>query len=299
MNWGFVRETLARVAVPAWFAVVSIALVGALLAEPRRLFFDARLYLEATRAWLGGADPWQVQLDGIYFAAPPPSMLPFAPLTVLPADAGAVVVALAVIAGAVATVRLLDLPWWWLLFPPLVECCISANVQGLLVALILARLGAIAGVLKIYAAVPMLLERRWHALAILVAALVVTVPLLPWSTFVAEFGTISGRLAAQTTFALPTPLLLALSPIAILAALLVGRARSAWLLVPALWPAQQYYYGTLAMGARNGLAAALVALPIPGSGLLALATLAVVEYVQRRRTIGAVTSRTTPLDSDP
>ena len=69
--------------------------------------------------------------------------------------------------------------------------------------------------------------------------------------------------------------------------------------MPALWPAQQYYYGSLAIGARSGLAAAIVALPIPGSGLLALVTLAGVEYVQRRRTIGAVTSRTASLDSEP
>jgi hypothetical protein len=299
MNWGYVRETLTRVALPAWFAVVSIALLGALLAEPRRLFFDARLYLEATRAWLAGNDPWQVQLDGIYFAAPPPSLLPFAPLAAVPADVGASLVALAVVAGAVAGVRLLRLPWWWLLFPPLVECVISANVQGLLIALILGRLGAVAGIMKIYAAVPMVFERRWRALALLAAALLVTVPVLPWGTFLAELPTITARLQAQTTYALPTLVLVALSPVAGLAMLVLGRERSAWLVVPALWPAQQYYYGALAMGARSGLAAAIVAVPVPGSGLLALVTLAVVEYVRGGRTIGAVTSRTAPLDSDP
>ena len=60
--------------------------------------------------WLAGGDPWNVQLAGNYFAAPPPTLLAFAPFTVLPADTAVALVALAVIGGAVATVRLLHLP---------------------------------------------------------------------------------------------------------------------------------------------------------------------------------------------
>ena len=63
---------------------------------------------------------------------------------------------------------------------------------------------------------------------------------------------------------------------------IVGRERAAWLAVPALWPSQQYYYGSLAIGARSGLAAAIVAFPINGSGLYALLILAAVTWWRSR-----------------
>ena len=53
-------------------------------------------------------------------------------------------------------------------------------------------------------------------------------------------------------------------------------AMSQWLVVPAIWPSQQFYYGTIAMPAKSKIAAALIALPVPGNGLLALGALALV-----------------------
>ena len=131
--------------------------------DPRYLFFDARLYVEATRAWLAGSDPWDVQLHGNYFAAPPPTLLPFIPVALLPPELGVAVVVLAVCAGALATVRLLRLPWWWLMFPPLVQCVLSGNVQALLVPLILVPAGALAITLKVYAGLPLALLGRWRS----------------------------------------------------------------------------------------------------------------------------------------
>ena len=63
-------------------------------------------------------------------------LLAFAPFTLLSADVAVALIALVVIVGAVATIRLLKLPWWWLLFPPLVQCVLSGNVQSLIVPLI-------------------------------------------------------------------------------------------------------------------------------------------------------------------
>ena len=81
------------------------------------------------------AIPGTSRSPGNYFAAPPPTLLAFAPFTLLPADTAVALIALAVIGGAIATIRLLHLPWWWLLFPPLVQCVLSGNVQSLIVPL--------------------------------------------------------------------------------------------------------------------------------------------------------------------
>ena len=59
--------------------------------------------------------------------------------------------------------------------------------------------------------------------------------------------------------------------------------RAAWLAPLALWPSQQYYYGTLVMPTRSQVAAAIVALPVTGSGLLAVAALSVLEWRDGRR----------------
>jgi hypothetical protein len=282
-NSPWIHALLRRYWLPVWFVANSAVGIAYAARDTSLLYFDARLYLDATRVWLAGGDPWQVQLAGNYFAAPPPSLLPLVPIALLPPDLGVAVVATSVFAAAFATVRLLRLPWWWLLFPPLVQCVLSANVHGLLIPLILLRAGALASFLKIYAMVPMVLLDRWWATAITVVALIATAPLLPWGLYLSELDVISARLAEQTEFALPTVALLLAVPVAAFAMAVVGREKAAWLAVPALWPAQQYYYGTLAMGARSPLAAAIVAFPLNGSGLAALLILAVVTWRRHGR----------------
>jgi hypothetical protein len=163
-----------------------------------------------------------------------------------------------------------------LLFPPLVQACLSANVQTLIVPLILIPGGALAIIIKIYAGLPLLILGRWRSLLIAAGAILVTVPFLPWGTYLGEFGLISQRLADQSKLTLPIGLLVLLSPLVVAALLVVGRERAAWLVVPAIWPSQQFYYGTIAMPSRSQVAAALIALPVPGNGLLALGVLALV-----------------------
>lgn len=283
LNSPWIRDLVSRFWLPVWFATNSIAALALAARDTTLLYFDARLYLAATRTWLGGGDPWSVSLAGNYFAAPPPSLMPLVPIALLPIDIGVAVVAGLVIAGALATVRLLGLPWWWMLFPPLVQCVLSANVQGLLIPLILLRLGWLATLLKVYAGVPVVLLGRWRSIAMAIAVLLITAPFLPWVSYIEGFGTISSHLAEQTHFALPTLVLVLALPFALFAMAVVGREYAAWLAVPALWPAQQYYYGSLAIGARHGVAAAIVAVPIPGSGLLALFILAAIEWRGGRR----------------
>lgn len=311
-NSPWIRALLRRYALPMWFAANSLVALAYSARDTSLLYFDARLYLMATQEWLAGGDPWSVDLAGNFYAAPPPSLLPLAPLAALPIDLGVAVIAALVIVAAVASVRMLGLPWWWILFPPLIQSVLSANVQALLLPLILVGAGPVAVFLKVYAAVPLVLLARWRALAITAVLLVASAPLLPWSQYLAELGAINARLIDQTNYALPTPLLVVLAPVALVALWIVGRERGAWLAVPALWPSQQYYYGSLAMGAKSGLAAAIVAFPINGSGLWALLALAALEWHRgarprlpnrwsrdRGRTFGAVTDRTGGLDSEP
>ena len=180
----------------------------------------------------------------------------------------------------------------------------------MLIPLVLLGGGAIAAFLKLYALVPLVILGRWRAAAIAVVALVATIPVLPWATYITDFATINANLTAQTDVALPTWFLVLAAPVAVLAMTVVGRERAAWLAVPALWPSQQYYYAALVIGARSSIAAAIAAFPINGSGLWALLVLAAIEWRRGARpslpdgwsrrgpgTIGAVTSRTGSVDS--
>ncbi len=282
-NSPWVRGLIGRYWLQTWFAIETfLALVQASM-DTRYIFFDARLYDAATRAWLAGGDPWQVEIAGNYFAAPPPTLLPLVPFALLPPELGYLALALVVAVGAVASVWILRLPWWWLLFPPLVQSVISGNVQSLLVPLILVGAGPVAALLKVYAAVPLVILGRWRALIVLAVVLLVTAPILPWPAFFANLDEIGARLSSQNENGLPNLLLIVIAPAVLLALWVVGRERAAWLAVPAIWPAQQFYYGTLVMPTRSRIAAAIVAFPVAGSGAAALFVLALLERRNRVR----------------
>ncbi len=276
---------MTRYWLACWFGIIFVMRLSALI--PNAIGFDARLYLAASRAWLTGQDPW-VSIGPQQYAAPPPTLIAVAPLTLLPGDLGvAVLVALCVL-GAIATVRLLRLPWWWLLFPPLLDGVWSGNVQTLLVPLILLGAGPIAIFLKVYAIVPIALTLRWRSLAVLALTIVVTAPFLPWADYVGRMGALSDVLARQSDGGLSATVVPLLVPVALVALVFAGREKAAWLAVPALWPYTQWYYSTLAMPAlapeRAALrvAAALLAVQIPG---LVVAAAIVVALGERNWTV--------------
>lgn len=268
LDLGFVRDWIAAYWLAVWFGVIFA--IRAVSIAGHEAGFDARLYLAATRAWLAGQDPWIV-LDGIRFAAPPPSLLPLVPIAGLPEALGmAIVIGLAVL-GVVATVRMLRLPWWWLLFPPFLDGAWSGNLQTLLVPLILAGAGPLAAFLKLYALVPIALTLRWRAVLVTIGLLAITAPFLPWASYFAQFGALGQALVTQSDGGLSATAIPALIPVAIVALVLCGRERAAWLAVPVIWPSTQWYYATLAVpGLRGaGAAAALMAVPVPGATVLA------------------------------
>jgi hypothetical protein len=118
---------------------------------------------------------------------------------------------------------------------------------------------------------------------VLAALLLLTIPILPWQPFLADIGTIASRLSSQNENGLPNIVLIAIAPAVAIALWVVGRERAAWLAVPAIWPAQQFYYGTLVMPTRSKVAAAIVAFPVAGSGAAALFAVALLTWRERRR----------------
>jgi hypothetical protein len=169
------------------------------------------------------------------------------------------------------------------MFPPAVQGMMAGNPQMLLIPLILRGGGWLAALLKIYAVVPIAVLRMRRQLMILAVVLVATAPFLPWALYVESWSAINASLSAQTGYGMTvTQSALLLLP-AGLALVAIGRGRAAWLAVPALWPAQQWYYASLAMPVRSGLVGAIIALPITGSGAIALFALAFVDVMSRRR----------------
>ena len=82
-------------------------------------------------------------------------------------------------------VRRLDIPIWWVAFPPLAHALWNGNPQSIVLALLVAG-GTIAAIgavfLKLYAAVPLVFRPR--QLLFVVVALAITLPLLPWQLYI-------------------------------------------------------------------------------------------------------------------
>lgn len=269
----FVRAWFARYWLAVWFAIIFVMRFSVVITG--NIGFDAELYLAATRAWMSGDEPWVV-IQQQQFAAPPPTLLPLVPLLILPPQAGAAVLIGVAAFGVVATVRLLRLPWWWILFPPFIDAVVSGNPQAVLVPLILVGAGPLAAFLKIYALVPMVLGLRWRAVAITLAALAVTAPFLPWVSYLERSGELAASLVRQSDGGMSATSMPWLIPVAAVLLVLCGRQRAAWLAVPVIWPSTQWYYSTLAVPAvvASPIAAAILAIPIQGVPVLAAAVVA-------------------------
>ena len=276
----FVLAWFERYWLAVWFFVVTGVRLSFLdFTHVDRWFLDGQLYLEATRVWLAGGDPFSVVVHRLSLAAPPPTFLPLVPFAILPPALGLALLAVALVVSAVLTIRLLRLPWWWLAFPPLVECVITGNAHGLLLPLMLTGRGWLAVLLKIYAAVPLAFLGQWRQLFLAAVAILVTVPILPWGSYISKYADISARYAETSRAGLPFEALIAFAPLALLAFLIVGREKAAWMAVPALWPSPQPYYSTLGMPTRSAVAMAVIAIPLPQPGLFALFALAAVQVV--------------------
>jgi hypothetical protein len=279
--WAFAK----RILLPVWFAVWTHSKFEELNDQPGALLgVDARIYYRAAHAFLAGGNPWTAQADGFVFAAPPPTLIPFIPLTILPEDA---VVFLGIGGSAlvaIALIRMFRLPWYWLLFPPLFEAVWVANPNPFVVWLLVRGTtgGAILGVfLKVYAILPLLGELRVRAIVGSVAFLAVTLPILPWGSYQAQSSQLADILLDQSQggrSALSFPLLL---PLTVLALISFDRRTAGWLAVPALWPATQLHYSLLALPVVHPIMAVFFCIPAPGFQALGIIIYAGWAYLGR------------------
>jgi hypothetical protein len=169
-------------------------------------------------------------------------------------------------------------------FPPLFHAVWNGNPHSIMLALLVLGTplaGAMAAGLKYYALLPLLAKPRHLAIAI--AALVVTLPVLPWQLYVSNGFGVSLHLAtAWDGSATRLPVLI---PFVLAALWILRRKGGEWLIVPALWPATQFYYQSLALPAltRRPLLAAALALPAPLLAPLAVIALAAHELWRERQ----------------
>ena len=83
--------------------------------------------------------------------------------------------------------RLLGVPLWWLAFPPLLQSIWNGNPQTIALALLVvggSAAAAIAVLIKLYAAIPLLARPR--SLVIAGIAVIVTLPILPWQLYLQD-----------------------------------------------------------------------------------------------------------------
>jgi hypothetical protein len=252
------------------------------------LGWDAIIYTDAARAMLARGDAWGPAGGAALFAGPPPSLLPYFALVWLPDPiiAGGST-ALAAVTG-VYVLRKLQLPPWWLFFPP-VLLAILAGSSALPVTALIVRGGPIAAgvavVLRAYAAVPLAILGRWRGLAVAAVIVVVTAPFLDWPLFLSKLDSIRAVLDDQTGGGKSAAAIPLLIPIAVACLFLLGRRRAAWLIVPALWPYSQTYYAVLALPilAEVPLVAAALAIDWQGIVVAGLVAQVIVERLLRDR----------------
>ena len=225
---------------------------------------DLRIYRAAAEAALGGANPWTAAVDGLGFAAPPPTLLPYFPAALLPELLAIAIYGALTLGAALIAIRTLRLPWWWLLFPPIVDSLIVLNPDVIVIALLLAGGRWTAGVslpFKVYAALPLLIARRWVPLAVGVGLCLLSIPW--WIPFIEARDGVAASLQAQSFGGLSAWGTWLLVPTAL--ALVALRDRDAqWLAVPGLWPYTQLHYAALALpvAARSPIVAFGLSFPV-------------------------------------
>jgi len=254
------RLALERIGLPAWFIAIDLLWVAKLDV----LAIDARHYQRAASAWLAGGDPWAVTESGIPYAAGPHALLFYAPTSLIPLDLSTAAWTIAGLCASLWLVRRLELPVWWVAFPPLMHSVWNANPQTLALALLVAG-GSLAATLavglKLYAAVA--LVNRWRDLVVAGVVLGAVLLVLPWQLYLDRgLGVGSHLQSAWNGSAWRFPLLI---PPTLLALWVLRRQGAEWFAVGALWPATQFYYVAMALPAvvKRPVVAAALALPVP------------------------------------
>ena len=293
VSLGTLSRAAERIGLPAWFVALDLLMptwTGATVGV------DSRIYQAATITWLAGGDPWKVEQLGVPYAAAPWNLLTYVPTSLLPLDVSVALWMLLGLLAAVAVLRRLGLPLWWLAFPPLVQALWNGNDQPIVLAGLLIGGGwgvTVATAMKLYAIVPAVLGYRWREVALCASVLLVAAVALPWGSYLSHDAAVSDIAThawngSATAFA---PLI----PFTVAALLVLRNEGWEWFAIPAVWPGTQPYYSIFAIPAlTNRWMAAAFALPVP-----LVPPLAVVGYAAyrllRRPPPSRVTEQTQPL----
>jgi hypothetical protein len=271
-----------RIGLPVWFVVVDLIWV----AQPAAFGVDARHYQRAANVWLSGGNPWTVTEFGFPYAAGPHTLALYVPTSLLPLPVSIAIWMGIGLAASIWLVRRLNIPLWWVLFPPLAHAIWNGNPQTIVLALLIlgtAIAGTLAAIMKLYALLPLAFHPRRLLLAVVVLA--VTAVLLPWQLYLDEGLGIGTHVAtAWNGSAWRVPILV---PVALLALWILRRDGGEWFSVPAVMPATQFYYVSMVLPvvASRPLLAAIFATPAPLLAPLVVIALAA-EKVWRDR-VGA------------
>ena len=196
------------------------------------------LYRTATLPWLQAATHGRVRRgDPLRGAAAIPHRA-CSPFARLPETVARVVMIRLGVVGSMWVMRRLGMPLWWLAFPPFIDGLYNGNPQVLLLPLLVAGLAPIAALVKIYAVPVPLLRGEWKAVAATAIVLLVTIPILPWAAYIAQFSSISSTLSEQSDGGMSALAIPVLIPVAVIALVLMGRRRAAWWVVPVCGPAR-------------------------------------------------------------
>ena len=287
IDWDFVAYWVLSACVLA-AGVLSLNVFAAYFATyPDRLFGDARLYYEATAAWLSGGNPWVTRsAEGIVFAGPPTTLLLNLPLQPFGAEVARVFWAVAGLLGWLCVMRRLRLAPWFLLFPPFLEGYLAGSPDSVLAGLAVLGGGALAAMSKPYSVPALMADRQWRALGVAAVAVVVTLPFLPWGLFLTQLGAVQEAFATQSrnvSAAGNLPLMVA----AALALVSLGPRLGLRLAVPALWPGAQLHYSMFSSKAAAASAFLALALSVPGFAAIGIVMYAIFVRVIRPRVTGA------------
>ena len=278
-----------------WPVVLGVAIVlstfwigGFYFSEDAgNLFLDAHIYFRATDAWVDGGNAWTVDYRGVPFGGWPPTLLlnlPLVPLGESPAVAFWVA---ANTLSIVYLIRRLNLPIWTALLQPVVEGWLSASPDLALAGLMVAGGGWLAAVAKPYSGPMLIAHRRWRQVAVAGVVLAVTVPALPWYTFIESRDLIArafADFAGRPVSAAGNPALMVAVGVALVS---VGWRRGFTLLTPGLIAQQPHYMVFALESVRWSRVLALaMTVPLPHSaavGVIAYAVLVQVRRLNRTR----------------
>jgi hypothetical protein len=269
---------VGQAALAAWFADWTYARIASFVASKVPVGQDIVIYYRGVQSWLNGSDPWAAGVvvghQTFSYAGSPATTILFAPSALLSEGQFTVLWLGLTALSAVAIIRSLRLPLWWLLFPPTTEALYSGNPQLVVLMLLLVGAGrlvaladSIAVGLKVYAVIPLLGERHPRRIALAFGLTIATIVVAPslWINYVGQFGTISARLASQSEngySAFYYPILLVPTAIAIFLLWRRDPKAAAWLTVPALWPSSEFHYSAFAQPVMTPLLAVLLAIPV-------------------------------------